>query len=65
MSNHSKILLYVARVLGGMGEGASLALVPCYVAEIAEPNVRGTLGAFTTVTINTGVLFINVIGMFH
>ncbi|CAG9762039.1 unnamed protein product [Ceutorhynchus assimilis] len=62
MSFYSKTLLYISRVLGGMGEGAVIAILPCYIGEIADSNVRGTLGAFIGVVLTLGIIFINVIG---
>ncbi|KAF7268083.1 hypothetical protein GWI33_018745 [Rhynchophorus ferrugineus] len=56
-SDHSKILLYVARVLQGIGEGAGISIVPCYIGEIAEPSVRGVLGVFMAITISGGSFF--------
>ncbi|KAH0809886.1 hypothetical protein GEV33_012903 [Tenebrio molitor] len=40
MSYYVFELLYVARVIGGLGEGMALSIVPLYVAEIAEPSIR-------------------------
>ncbi|XP_050298938.1 facilitated trehalose transporter Tret1-like [Anthonomus grandis grandis] len=57
-------LLYVARILGGLGEGASLALLPCYIAEVAEPSVRGSLGSFPNLLLLFGQLFINLVGSY-
>ncbi|XP_030761310.1 facilitated trehalose transporter Tret1-like isoform X2 [Sitophilus oryzae] len=63
-SYHSKYLLYISRILGGMGEGGALALLPCYIAEVAEPSVRGTLGTFVNLLLLFGQLFINTVGSF-
>lgn len=63
-SYHSIYLLYVARILGGIGEGASLALLPVYIAEVAEPHVRGTLGSFVNLLLLFGQLFINSVGSY-
>ncbi|CAG9762037.1 unnamed protein product [Ceutorhynchus assimilis] len=57
-------LLYIARILGGMGEGASLALLPCYIAEVAEPSVRGSLGSFVNLLLLFGQLFVNSVGSY-
>ncbi|XP_054266433.1 facilitated trehalose transporter Tret1-like [Macrosteles quadrilineatus] len=37
--------LYVGRVIGGIGGGIAFLVCPVYVAEIAEPDVRGALGS--------------------
>ncbi|XP_060528767.1 facilitated trehalose transporter Tret1-like [Cylas formicarius] len=63
-SSYGKYLLYIARVLGGMGEGASFTVVPGYIAEVAEPEVRGILGSFICSSISIGLLVINLVGSF-
>ncbi|XP_076273063.1 facilitated trehalose transporter Tret1-like [Rhynchophorus ferrugineus] len=64
LSDYSKYLLYIARIVGGVGEGGSIAIVSIYIAEIAGPKVRGTLGGYTTAFIGTGTLMINISGSF-
>ncbi|XP_019881405.2 facilitated trehalose transporter Tret1-like isoform X2 [Aethina tumida] len=43
-SYYYKELLYCGRIFGGIGEGATLSVVPVFVAEVAEPKVRETKG---------------------
>uniref|UniRef100_W4VSK0 Putative sugar transporter n=1 Tax=Phaedon cochleariae TaxID=80249 RepID=W4VSK0_PHACE len=43
LSDFSKILLYVARVLGGIAEASATGIVGIYIAEIASPSIRGML----------------------
>jgi len=33
--------VYVARILQGVGSGAMCTIIPVYVGEIAEPEIRG------------------------
>ncbi|XP_030761303.1 facilitated trehalose transporter Tret1-like isoform X2 [Sitophilus oryzae] len=63
-SYYSKYLLYIARIVGGIGEGASIAVVGTYIAETVVPTVRGVLGGFTTVCVGLGVFIINIAGSF-
>ncbi|KAJ3651080.1 hypothetical protein Zmor_017141 [Zophobas morio] len=57
-------LLYVGRFLGGLGEGMVSTITLLYVAEIAEPSIRGTLAVMTTIAWYSGVLFANIIGSY-
>jgi sugar porter (SP) family MFS transporter len=62
MSYYVFELLYVARVIGGLGEGMALSIVPLYVAEIAEPTIRGTLSTIVSLSGVFGILICNVVG---
>uniref|UniRef100_A0A336KU46 CSON014839 protein n=1 Tax=Culicoides sonorensis TaxID=179676 RepID=A0A336KU46_CULSO len=50
------IHLYIARFLGGFGGGGSFILVPVYVTEIADDNIRGILGSLTVLSHNFGII---------
>jgi MFS transporter, SP family, solute carrier family 2 (facilitated glucose transporter), member 3 len=39
--------LIATRLLVGLASGAATVFVPIYVGEVAPPNLRGTLGAFS------------------
>ncbi len=45
----------VARMLGGIGVGASLIIAPMYIAEIAPPGIRGRLVSFNQLNIVLGI----------
>ena len=47
--------LVLARMLGGIGVGASLILAPMYIAEIAPPAMRGRLVSFNQLNIVIGI----------
>jgi sugar porter (SP) family MFS transporter len=47
--------LVLARMLGGLGVGASLIIAPMYIAEIAPPNKRGTMVSFNQLNIVLGI----------
>lgn len=51
----SFIVLVVARMIGGLGVGASLILAPMYIAEIAPPASRGKLVSFNQLNIVIGI----------
>lgn len=51
----SFIFLVIARMIGGIGVGASLILAPMYIAEIAPPEKRGRLVSFNQLNIVIGI----------
>ena len=48
-------LLVIARMIGGLGVGASLIIAPMYIAEIAPPAVRGRMVSFNQLNIVVGI----------
>ncbi|XP_025421472.1 facilitated trehalose transporter Tret1-like [Sipha flava] len=54
--------LYLARLMGGMGKGMSYTVVPVFLGEIADVNIRGALGTVFTVQLSSGVLFEVIVG---
>lgn len=50
-------LLCIARLLAGIGKGIGFTVVPMYLAEIAEVNVRGALSTIFTILLFFGTLF--------
>jgi MFS family permease len=57
-------VMLIARLLTGIGAGASTVIVPLYISEVAPPTKRGFFGAFTQISINTGILFTQTLGYF-
>jgi sugar porter (SP) family MFS transporter len=49
------ISLVFARMIGGLGVGASLILAPMYIAEIAPPDRRGRMVSFNQLNIVIGI----------
>ena len=47
--------LVVARMVGGLGVGASLIIAPMYIAEIAPPAMRGQMVSFNQLNIVLGI----------
>ena len=48
-------MFVTARMLGGLGVGASLIIAPMYIAEIAPPESRGRLVSFNQFNIVIGI----------
>lgn len=49
-------LLYLARICAGLTGGGLFVVLPLFVAEIADPQVRGNLNGFMSLTVSVGVL---------
>ncbi|MDX1530268.1 MAG: MFS transporter, partial [Rhodothermales bacterium] len=49
------LLLVIARMIGGLGVGASLIIAPMYIAEIAPPKMRGQMVSFNQLNIVLGI----------
>jgi sugar porter (SP) family MFS transporter len=47
--------LVVARMIGGLGVGASLIIAPMYIAEISPPAMRGQMVSFNQLNIVLGI----------
>ncbi|XP_044270096.1 facilitated trehalose transporter Tret1-like [Tribolium madens] len=60
----SVVVLYIARLIAGIADGVTFTVVPMYIGEIADPQVRGMLGSSCSVTWIAGFLIINVIGSY-
>ncbi|XP_050435947.1 facilitated trehalose transporter Tret1-like [Adelges cooleyi] len=57
-------MLNLGRTLQGIGAGALCAVIPMYVGEISEPNIRGRLGAIFEVLAVFGVLYVYIVGAY-
>jgi MFS family permease len=49
------IVLVIARMIGGLGVGASLIIAPMYIAEIAPASERGRMVSFNQLNIVVGI----------
>lgn len=58
------VLLYIARFLTGIAEGALFTVLPMYLCEIADPRIRGVLGSSLSVAFIGGILLINCYGSY-
>ncbi|KAL1489124.1 hypothetical protein ABEB36_014067 [Hypothenemus hampei] len=60
-TQHEAMLL-AGRFFTGMGGGAFVIVGPLYTSEIAQNEIRGTLGTFTQLFITLGILYSNLFG---
>ncbi|KAJ2895325.1 hypothetical protein MKZ38_006703 [Zalerion maritima] len=54
----------VGRFFTGIGAGAATVIVPLYISEISPKNKRGFFGFFTQISVNVGILGVQVLGYF-
>lgn len=57
-------MIYVGRILTGLGSGMIGAPARVYTSEVTQPHLRGMLGALASVGISYGVLFQYTMGSF-
>ncbi|KAL8803009.1 MAG: hypothetical protein Q9182_003435 [Xanthomendoza sp. 2 TL-2023] len=57
-------ILCFGRLVAGLGCGATIVVVPIYIAETAPPKEKGLFGAFTQISINIGILVAQLLGHF-
>ena len=62
-AHHDLVFLCLGRLLIGVGVGSSSVLVPLYVAEIAPPARRGTLGTASSFFMAGGLVIVNAAGI--
>lgn len=55
-------MMYAARYILGIAGGAFCVTAPMYTGEIAQKEIRGTLGSFFQLMITIGILFVYIIG---
>ncbi|KAL7731834.1 hypothetical protein ACLKA6_017418 [Drosophila palustris] len=56
------VMMYVARFILGIAGGAFCVTAPMYTGEIAQKDIRGTLGSFFQLMITIGILFVYGLG---
>ena len=57
-------ILYAARFISGLGQGVVYVVCPMYIGEIADKNIRGSLGSFIKLMVTFGELYAHAIGPF-
>ena len=62
-AGHDLVFLCAGRLLIGVGVGSSSVLVPLYVAEIAPPARRGSLGSASSFFMSAGLVLVNAAGL--
>lgn len=55
-------MMITARVFIGVAGGAFCVAAPLYIGEIAEKEIRGTLGSYFQLMITIGILFVYAVG---
>ncbi|XP_032523828.2 facilitated trehalose transporter Tret1-like [Danaus plexippus] len=58
------ITLILSRVLSGLSAGGCFIIVPMYVKEISQDDIRGVLGTLVILLQTTGLLFMYIIGTY-
>lgn len=56
-------MLLIGRILLGIAGGAFCVTAPTYTGEIAQPDIRGTLGSYFQLMLTVGILFVYVLGL--
>jgi sugar porter (SP) family MFS transporter len=59
----STVLLLLGRFLIGCGAGLGLCTVPVFLAEIAPPNIRGSVGVLNQLATVTGIMVTQLLGL--
>ena len=57
-------VLYTSRFISGIGQGVVYVVCPMYIGEIADKNIRGSLGSFIKLQVTFGELYGHAIGPF-
>nr|BAQ02373.1 sugar transporter [Nilaparvata lugens] len=56
------VLLYFSRIFAGIGKGMGFTILPMYIAEVAEKQIRGALSTLFTLLLFGGTLFEFILG---
>ncbi|RZF47054.1 hypothetical protein LSTR_LSTR013191 [Laodelphax striatellus] len=59
---NSPWLLYVSRIFAGIGKGMGFTILPMYIAEVSEKQIRGALSTLFTLLLFGGTLFEYILG---
>jgi MFS family permease len=57
-------MLFIGRFIVGLAGGAFCVSAPQYSSEIAEKEIRGIIGTFCVSMINSGILFVYIVGAY-
>jgi len=60
----SSYYIFVARVIAGLGGAGACIIVPMYIGETAEDDIRGVLGSYFNLFICAGILVSYIIGSY-
>lgn len=56
--------MYFGRFLSGFSSGSYSVIIPLYISEISEKEIRGTLGSYFQLQVNAGILYIYTVGSY-
>jgi sugar porter (SP) family MFS transporter len=62
--SNSIVMLYLGRLTTGMAAGASCVAAPLYTSEIAQKEIRGTLGSYFQLMVTIGIFLAYLSGKF-
>ncbi|XP_066582654.1 facilitated trehalose transporter Tret1-like [Prorops nasuta] len=57
-------ILYASRFVSGLGQGIVYVVCPMYIGEIADKEIRGSLGSFIKLMVTFGELYAHAVGPF-
>ncbi|XP_014242280.1 facilitated trehalose transporter Tret1-like [Cimex lectularius] len=57
------VTLYIARFLAGLWAGVVYTVVPVFIGEVVDPDIRGAMGAMFGVNMYIGALYESLVGM--
>lgn len=58
----SVLMLYFGRFILGTAVGASCVAAPLYTSEVAQKQIRGTLGSYFQLMVTIGILYVYIVG---
>ncbi|AGO12317.1 AaceriAEL042Cp [[Ashbya] aceris (nom. inval.)] len=58
----NQAMLFVGRIIAGMGVGFGSSVAPVYTAEVSPPKIRGAVGGLFQLSITVGILVMFLIG---
>ncbi|XP_026325366.1 facilitated trehalose transporter Tret1-like, partial [Hyposmocoma kahamanoa] len=64
LSSANTTIIVIARIFSGLSAGGCYVIVPMYVKEISQDNIRGILVSLVTMSQNMGVLLMYILGTY-
>lgn len=58
------VWIYIGRIVTGFASGSYSVIVPLYTSEIADKEIRGSLGSYFQLQVNVGILFVYILGCY-
>ena len=57
--------IFISRLLFGVQSGMAISVVPVYLSEISEHNIRGQTGTINEISITFGIVVSQILGLDH